>query len=205
MKCKKVKLLIVSGDFNNLSFKDKQLVNDHIRQCPSCLKIREDLELIQRSVKTWKDPVLPGNIERTTRKRCMDELGSHQPVSKNIIVPALNIKIPRMILVALFVQTLITAVLISTFSGEHLFSGSLSSRTIFTLVLIFQNTLMLFLSPLLILKYGKSKKKFPALLYKSREEIIKNKYPPGLVRIDKYQGGEKWLLQKGKLLGSFSW
>jgi hypothetical protein len=83
--------------------------------------------------------------------------------------------------------------------------GSVSIGTVFSLVLMFQNTLMLFLSPLLIFSYLKNQNKSPAFIQQNQNNLLKNKYPPGVVRNNIYQGGEKWLLQKAKPLGSFSW
>jgi len=166
MKCKKIQSIVIKGGFQNLSAEDDLIFAKHVENCQECLKFQQDFRLMQQSVTILKKPFLSPVIDCETKKRCINELLSEEYFLKNHPVTIKNVKIPKIILAALLILTLLTMVLIASGSVEYFILDSISPGTFFTLILIIQNALMLILSPLLIFKYGK-KRRIPLLVIKN--------------------------------------
>lgn len=148
--------MIVSKEgLQYLSLQKDPILTNHVRDCRDCSDFIQDLALIHQSLKNLKIPLLSPEIDDKTKKRCVKELVSNRHELKFRPAASDNVKIPKMVLIALLILTVLTMVISAPVIVEYLAGGEMSTGSFFIFILIIQNSLMLFLSPLLVFKYEK--------------------------------------------------
>lgn len=155
MRCKDIKKCLIDRWPQQMSELDSQMLAEHVSQCPSCFKFQQELQLMRQSLETLERPLLPLSLDQKTKKRCCELLACAGLEKKLSPVPFGWLKVPKIIWGAFLFITVFTLVLIAPFFEELSTNGSLSTRTIYTIIIILQNAVMLILAPLLLQRYGK--------------------------------------------------
>lgn len=159
MTCEEIKKLLVDCKPQQMSKQDQQNLAEHISHCRGCFAFQQELRLIRQSLETLQRPVLPLSLDKKTRERCCNELLSGSTKKKFSPVYLKWPRVPKMVWAALIVLTVFTLILIAPFWGELANDDPLSPRTLFSIIVISQNVLMLMLAPLLLQRYGKKSAK----------------------------------------------
>jgi hypothetical protein len=130
------------------------LANDHLEACGDCREFKRKIRLLQQGVRDIPSPVLADDCDRSTRQLCHREIAS-VPAGKAVTRHIPNgTRIPRPVYLALMVLVTLTLIVIFPVVGKWPFELQWSLREILSLALVFQNAVMLLLSPLLIRRYG---------------------------------------------------
>lgn len=70
MKCNEAELWILLQDSNELATSKQKILNDHLKQCTSCIQFQANLDLLQENTCPMEEPspFIINNINREARK-----------------------------------------------------------------------------------------------------------------------------------------
>ncbi len=158
MKCKDVERMLMDADIPHQIVTGDSDLEVHLSQCQTCSRLMDNLTTLHRQSQTVKSYDLPANLDRSTLSLCLKELSKVGEKIKTAPVKGQWKSVPIPIWAIFFLLTALTLFFILPYF-EQFFSGqALPSGNHFTLIIIIQNTFMLFFSPILI---GKFRKKRP--------------------------------------------
>lgn len=151
MRCKEYEYLIIESTERDLTDTEQLRLKQHCSRCESCSHFKENIEEIHFSLKRSDPPALPADLDKHTKDLCLDEMNRKKERSRYEQRP-LRPQVPGYIWAVFALLTILTSFLL--FSGLKTINADqpLSLGTIFMLTVILQNTVMLFLSPLIIRK-----------------------------------------------------
>jgi anti-sigma factor RsiW len=149
MRCKKIRLWIISATEGDLPDKAHQAVEEHLRSCEACVGFKRDLETLRRSLAALPEPEISELVAAETRTRCHAAVRSARPLTAALAAGWRRLPIPRLIWAAIPVLAILTAAVMA-FGLQELAeeSASLLSAAVITMVL--QNATMLVFAPILL-------------------------------------------------------
>lgn len=157
MKCKNIESYIIESSFEKLDKKAKEEMEKHIRECPRCARLEEEMAGIRKALPRQSELILPKELDERTYRLCRAEL---DPAGRKMEVTDGKKRlqsIPLLIKAAFFGLVVLTAIWAVPLFKEFRLDESLSVATIIALSLIFQNALMLLFSPLLLRWFRRKK------------------------------------------------
>jgi hypothetical protein len=142
MNCNDVERLLTSED--NLGQDQHQEIERHISRCSKCATLESDMHKIRYHLQGVSVPMPSGEFFEKTRILC------HARLRRS--------SIPKYIWIALGALLILTGVLMLPLAKEIMADRPLSFPVIAVLILVLQNLLMLFFTPVLIKKFRFQKK-----------------------------------------------
>lgn len=142
MNCDDVEKLLTGED--NLGQDERQEIEGHISRCSGCASLESDLQKIRHHLQEVSIPMPSGEFFEKTRVLC------HARLRRS--------SIPKYIWIALGALLILTGVLMLPLAKEIMADRPLSFPVIGVLILVLQNLLMLFFTPVLIKKFRFQKK-----------------------------------------------
>ena len=140
MKCQEYQKLIIQSDENNKDDK-KALLDEHLKDCKDCQQFNSQFQKIRFDAQAQQSIKVPETVDRDAHAICMDWLNSTQVPLKDPLKKLIYIITPAVVLLTL------GFIVWGYWQGYHEIYPALG--TIFWAIL-FQNILMLLLSPLLL-------------------------------------------------------
>lgn len=150
MRCQDFERLILESSQRELLPEERLALEEHLERCPDCASFRGFWGDLRSRLREATGPTLSAQLSDNVRLRCRAELElklrSHRK-------PALSkgpAEVPWPIWAALFVLTGLTLCFLIPGLEEFRQSQELTLGAVLALVVILQNALMLFASPLLM-------------------------------------------------------
>jgi anti-sigma factor RsiW len=153
MQCKDIERLIIVSSEEELSPEESRVVEQHLEQCAHCASLRDDLEKIRLGITTMPKPVLPPDLARKTRQRCLEEMRLRPASPERAFAQTRSSPIPKYVWAALIPLIILTVLLIVPVMMEIRLDQTLTFKSAAVLSLIIQNAVMLIFAPILIRKY----------------------------------------------------
>lgn len=142
MNCEDIAILLSSDD--DLDQKNRQEIERHLSRCERCAAFVSDLQRMRIHLRKVSIPMASDEFFEQTRSLCHAKLGRSS--------------IPKYIWAALAALLILTGILMLPLAREIGLDQPLSLPTIGVLILVLQNLLMLFFTPVLIQKFRFRKK-----------------------------------------------
>lgn len=142
MNCEDIAILLSSDE--DLDQKKRKEVERHLSRCERCAAFASDLQKIRNHLQSVPIPMPSHEFFEQTRSLC------HARMKRS--------SIPKYIWAALAALLVLTGILVLPLAREIGLDQPLSFPTIGVLILILQNLLMLFFTPVLIQKFRFGKK-----------------------------------------------
>jgi len=152
MRCKEYEYLIIESSERDLTDGEQQRINKHCSHCENCSRFKKNIEEIRISLKRSILPAVPTYLDEKTEILCRNEINRKKLTYKQE-KKAFWAPVPGYIWAAFILLTILTSLLLfsglKTINSDH----QLSQWTIFMLTIVLQNAVMLFLLPVIILRY----------------------------------------------------
>ena len=152
MRCKEYEYLIIESSERDLTDSEQQRINKHCSHCENCSRFKKNIEEIRISLKRSIPPAVPAGLDEKTELLCRNEINRKTLPFKQG-TKAFCAPVPGYIWAAFILLTILTSFLL--FSGLKTINSDqqLSLWTIFMFTVVLQNAVMLFLLPVIILRY----------------------------------------------------
>jgi hypothetical protein len=150
MRCQDIERLMLEVGDRELTGKEKDLLERHLARCAACASFGGflgELEFIGQDV---QGPALPSELEKRVRLACHEELGSRVQGRKRRSRSVPSAGVPWAIWAALAALIILTLCFlipgIEAFRQEQ----KITLEGVLALLLVFQNALMLFFTPVIM-------------------------------------------------------
>lgn len=150
MKCKECERLILESYSEGLNEETKEEVERHMKGCERCARLEEEMAGIRNAFLRQCRPVLPQDLDEKTYQLCRAEMTSRQREGQVFGGKVWLKSIPFSIKAAFISLIVLTVIWTVPLLRELKLEESLSVAAIILMSLIFQNTVMLIFSPLLL-------------------------------------------------------
>ncbi|MFQ6071062.1 MAG: zf-HC2 domain-containing protein [Candidatus Aminicenantales bacterium] len=160
MRCKDIELLIIDSAERKLNEEEQRTVEHHTSYCTNCRQFQKDFLKIELSLKNLTSPSLPETVEKKTREACLTELRIRQEASAPSSLKTHFSGLHPLIWAALFVLIALTISILIPAIKDLILEKPLNFKTAAVLTLIFQNTVMLLIAPLIFRKFYSQKRDF---------------------------------------------
>jgi len=160
MKCKDIEYLVIESSPALLDERVKSEVDRHIDNCARCKRLEEEMADIRNALLSKSKPALPKDLDKRTYHLCRTEMVSSQRQGGVNSGKAWLKSIPFSIKAAFMSLIVLTVIWTVPLLRELRLEESLSVAAIILLSLIFQNTVMLIFSPLLLRRFRTNKTRF---------------------------------------------
>lgn len=152
MNCEDIAILLSSEDA--LDQKNRQEVERHISRCEKCAAFASDLQRMRTHLRKMSEVMPSDEFFEQTRSLC------HARIKRS--------SVPKYIWAALAALLVLTGILVLPLAREIGLDQPLSLPTVGVLILVLQNLLMLFFTPVLIQKF-RFRKKVPMNGFRNKE------------------------------------
>ena len=142
MNCDDVEVLLSSED--DCQQNKREEIERHLSHCSRCAAFRSDLQKIRTHLRETPIPMPSEEFYEQTHAVCLAKLERSS--------------IPRFIWASFGILLILTGILMLPLAGEIRLDQPLSFPTVGVLILVLQNLLMLFFTPVLIQKFRFRKK-----------------------------------------------
>lgn len=160
MKCKDIENLIIESGTVVLEERVKSEVDRHIKNCAQCSRLEEEMAGIRNALLQESQPALPQNLDERTYRLCRAEILSPHKEGGVLSQKAWLKSIPFSIKAAFISLIVLTVIWTVPLLRELKLEESFSVAAIILLSLIFQNTVMLIFSPLLLRRFRTKRTRF---------------------------------------------
>ena len=160
MKCKDIERQIIESSSERLDEKKKLEIERHMKGCADCGRFEEEMDGIRKTLLRQSKPVLPEDLDKRTYQLCREALASPQREGEVFGRKAWLKSIPFSIKAAFLCLIVLTIIWAVPQLEEFKLDDSLSAASIIILSVIFQNALMLILSPLLLRRFRMKRARF---------------------------------------------
>jgi len=164
MRCQDIARLMLEASERELDREERLAVDRHLAQCAACASLRDYWKEVQFSLQNEPVPSLPFALEERVRLACHEELNSKLHLQTRPALRAPSAPVPWPIWAALAALILLTLAFLIPCIEEFLEKQSFSLRTVLVLVLILQNSLMLFFAPVIMRRRGRARSISPRVL-----------------------------------------
>jgi len=151
---------MINGTDRTLSRRELDDIEQHVAQCPSCSRFREDLNRIRNGLKAPPCHEPSEELLTTTRALCYAKIEAMGVSGTGALTGDRSRPVPKVIWAAVVTLIVLTGIIVISLLPELEIEEPLSLKTILAFTLIVQNAAMLFFAPLLIQKLRFPKKGF---------------------------------------------
>jgi anti-sigma factor RsiW len=160
MKCKDIENLVIESSSERLDEETKEEMERHMKDCVRCARLEEEMAGIRNAFPRQSRPALPQDLDERTYQLCRTEMTSPQREGEVFGGKAWLKSIPFSIKAAFISLIVLTVIWTVPLLRELKLEESLSVAAIILLSLIFQNTVMLIFSPLLLRRFRMKRARF---------------------------------------------
>ncbi len=154
MRCKDIESLIIISNERALSGGEQESMKKHLKSCTRCTDFMKFWNEFQQPLENILIPPLPAELEETVRLLCLEKLKRLERRQNHDRSEQLShIPIPWSIWAALTVLVIVTFGLITPEIESLWQNQKITAWTVVVLILIMQNTLMLFFAPVILRLY----------------------------------------------------
>ena len=151
MRCQDVERLILESGEKDLSREERLSLKLHLDQCPSCASFGGLWEDMKINFERSPGPKLPADLEQKVRLTCQAELKARlQGRTRHEASSAPCTRVPWPIWAAFVVLTALTLCFLIPGIEEFIKNQEITAETVWGLVLILQNALVLFFIPVIM-------------------------------------------------------
>ncbi len=148
MKCQQAEKLIIS--LSELNEKERRELDNHLSQCPKCIKFKKQFEILHRKIGEEKFLTPSESLQQQTKMRCHQEMSSQSVAAGSTDGEKAPLEIP---LFARITLTILIALLLSwgvPVLKDYIEKDVLTGETIYLFIMLIQNILALMFAPILL-------------------------------------------------------